>query len=106
MTKYNMYLYDNESMIGKFKTKGDDMEEVYKSFGSKIVRNGFENGYTIPMQILKYQTFIKSINKQKDNCEKIRASDLYMYLSCYCALYKLNGLQNNNDHMFLKVKHR
>ena len=38
MTTYNMYLYDNESMIGKFKTKGDDMEEVYKSFGAKIVR--------------------------------------------------------------------
>ncbi len=100
---YKLYLYnDNEDIIGKYTTKGDDMEKVYQTFGARIIRQGFKSGMSIPQQIITYQEYIKVINKQKENCEKIRASDLLMYLSCYCALYKFKTIEG--DHMFLKIK--
>lgn len=104
MKQYNLYLHHGENIMGKYKVRGDDMEKVYQSFGAKVIRQGFERGVSIPQQIAKYQSFMKAIQKQKDNCEKIRASDLYIYLSCYCALYKFHAIEE--DHMFLKIKHR
>jgi hypothetical protein len=101
---YNLYLHHGDYTMGKYKVRGDDMDKVYQCFGAKIIRQGFEYGVSIPQQIKKYQSFMKAIQKQKENCEKIRASDLYMYLSCYCALYKFHAIEE--DHMFLKIKKR
>ena len=99
---YRLYLYDNDIVIGKFKTRTDDMDLIYKEYGEEIILNGLRKKFSIEQQTNKYKSFIEAINKQKSNCEKIRASDLYMYLSCYSALYKFN--QVNDDHMFFKKK--
>jgi hypothetical protein len=101
---YRLYLYENDIIIGKFKTRTDDMDLIYKEYGEEIILDGLRKGFCIDKQIDKYKLFIEGINKQKSNCEKIRASDLYMYLCCYSALYKFNKV--SEDHMFFKKKKR
>ena len=99
---YRLYLYDNDIVIGKYKTTTDDMTLIYKEYGEEIILDGLRKGFSIEQQTTKYKIFIEAIHKQKSNCQKIRASDLYMYLSCYSALYKFN--KEDDDPMFFKVK--
>lgn len=99
---YRLYLSDGDVTIGKYKTKTDDMDLIYKEYGEEIIVDGLRKGFSIENQTIKYKLFIEAIHKQKRNCQKIRASDLYMYLSCYTALYKLN--KETDDPMFFKIK--
>ena len=102
MTKYNMIIFDGDVVVGKYKTKTNDMDLIFKDCGEEIVRDGFKQGINMETQINMYKTFIEEINKQKRHCQKIRHSDFYIYLSCVCALYKFN--QETDDILFLKCK--
>lgn len=102
MTKYNMYIFDGDVVIGKFKTTTDNMDLIFTEFGEKIVRDGFNQGFNVATQIDMYNVFINEIHKQKRHCQKIRHSDFYIYLSCVLALYKFN--QETCDFLFLKCK--
>jgi|TARA_R110001632_G_scaffold114922_1_gene226379 hypothetical protein len=102
MTKYNMYLFDEEKIIGKYKTRTDDMNLIFTEFGEKIVMDGFKQNINIKTQIDMYKTFIEEINKQKKHSQKIRCSDFYIYLSCFSALYKFN--EAPDDVIFIKCK--
>jgi len=99
---YRLYLFDGDVSIAKFKSTTDDMDLVYKECGEQLILDGFKQGINIENQSKMYQMFIDKIKKQKSNCQKIKASDFYMYLSCYSALYKFN--KETDDPMFLKIK--
>jgi len=101
---YRLYLSDGDVTIAKFKTRSDDMNLVYKEYGEEIILQGLRKGFTIEQQVKKYKLFIEAIHKQKRNCYKIRTSDLFMYLSCYSALYKFN--EEMDTPMFLKIKNK
>tara|TARA_R110002096_G_scaffold137433_2_gene290844 strand:- start:177 stop:494 length:318 start_codon:yes stop_codon:yes gene_type:complete len=100
---YTLYLFYNDIQIGKYKMIGDDFNKLYKSFGERILREGFMNGKDIKTQTKTYKQLCDTIYKQKNNCEKIRASDYLMFLSCYINLVKFN-LIDYNDFIFLKNK--
>lgn len=102
MTKYKMYLFNDEKIIGKYKTTTNDMNLIFKEFGEELVRDGFKQNINIKKQIEMYKTVIEEINKQKRHSQKIRHSDFYIYLSCFCALYKFN--EETEDVLFLKCK--
>jgi len=99
---YRLYLTNDKYTICSFKCTGDSMEDCYNEYGKDLVENGLKQGYSIQSQKEKYNLFISAINKRKENCYKIRASDLFMYLACYCSLYKFNEMDDN--HFFLKLK--
>ena len=102
MTKYKMYLFNDNKIVGKYKTTTDDMNLIFTEFGEEIVRDGFKQKINIKTQIDMYKNFIEVIDKQKRHSEKIRHSDFYLYLSCFCALYKFN--EETDDVLFLKCK--
>jgi len=102
MTKYNMYIFDGDTLIGKYKSTTDDMNLIFKDCGEEIVRDGFKQGINIEKQIDMYKIFIEEINRQKRHSEKIKQSDFYLYLSCVSALYKFN--QETDDILFIKCK--
>lgn len=105
MTKYYLHLDYEDLYIAKFKVKTSDMNLVYQEVSEHIIKDGFKRGFNIQQQISKYKTFCDTIYKQKRNCEKIRASDFLMFLSCYVALHKFNQIKDK-DYMFLKLKKR
>lgn len=101
---YRFYIFDNNNIICKYKVKTNNIEDIYKTHGKYLMENGMKLGYTLKSQIEKYEDYINAVNKRKDNCYKIRASDLLMYLSCYCCLNKLNMMDDN--HFFVKIKNK
>ncbi len=105
MTKYYLHLDYNDLYIAKFKTTTDDFNSIYKEVSEHIIKDGFKSGFNIHKQINKYKSFCDEIYRQKQHCEKIRASDFIMFLSCYFALCKLNQIKDT-DYMFLKIKKR
>ena len=100
---YTLYLFYKDIQIGKYKMIGDDFNKLYKSFGERILREGFMHGKSIKDQSKTYTLLCNTIYKQKINSEKIRASDYLMFLSCYINLVKFN-LIDYNDFIFLKNK--
>lgn len=101
---YRLYLINEnyEKSICNFKCIGNSMEECYNEYGKQLVENGLRAGHSIQSQIKSFKLFMWAIHKRKDDCYKIRATDYLMYLSCYCALYKFNEM--NDNHFFLKIK--
>lgn len=92
---YKLYIFNDEDIICTFKFKQKNMEEVYNKYGKNLVESGLKTGYSISIQTLKYKKFINEINKRKRHCNKIRKSDLHLYLNIYSALWKFNQIEDN-----------
>ena len=105
VNEYYLYLYYQEDFIAKFVTKTDDILLVYKDFGEDLVIASMIKNIKLNEQIKDYENFIKNINKMKSNCEKIRRTDFFIYLSCFTILYKLNQ-DTIVDYLFIKKKKR
>lgn len=101
---YYLYLFYKDFRIGKYKCTIDDIDLIYEDVGKNMILDGFQKGYNIDKQIEKYKIFMEQLHKQKINCEKIRASDIYLYLSSFMALYKLNNDLDETDYFFLKLR--
>ena len=102
---YNLYIYHNDIFLAKFKTTTNDMSKLNKYLSEDLIRGGMEKGYTIPYQILVHYQFAEMIAKQRENCQKVRASDLMMLLHSQMALHRF-GKKDTNDFLFLKKKVR
>ncbi len=105
VNEYYLYLYNHEGFIAKFVTKTDDILLVYKDFGEDLIIASMIKNIKLHEQIKDYQYFIKNINKMKSNCEKIKKTDFFIYLSCFNILYKLNQ-DTIVDYLFIKKKKR
>jgi len=105
VNEYYLYLYYQEDFIGKYVTKTDDIYLIYKDFGEELIMASMIKNIKLHEQIKDYQHFIKNINKMKSNCEKIRKTDFFIYLSCFTILYKLNQ-DTIVDYLFIKKKKR
>ncbi len=103
MKKYKLHLYYKNELIGKYNTRTDDWNDMYNEMTYAIIKQGFQSGHTIPQQIKKFKIYCEAIYKQKINCEKIRHSDFYMFLTCYFALVKYNIISTDNF-IFIKKK--
>ena len=102
---YNLYIYHNDIFLAKFKTTTNDISKLNKYLSEDLIRGGMEKGYTIPYQILVHYQFAEMIAKQRENCQKVRASDLMMLLHSQMALHRF-GKKDTNDFLFLKKKVR
>ena len=103
MTPYYFHLDYNDLYIAKFKVYTNDINVIYKRFSEKIIKDGFKRGVSLHQQMERYKLFCDKIYKLKDHCRKIRASDFFMFMSCYCALVKFNYIKPH-EYMFLKSK--
>tara|TARA_R110001599_G_scaffold348736_1_gene576263 strand:- start:401 stop:760 length:360 start_codon:yes stop_codon:yes gene_type:complete len=100
---YNLYIYHDNIYIGKFKTTTNDMTKLNKYLSEDLIRGGMQKGFTIPYQILIHNEFAEMIRRQRINCEKVRASDLMMFLHSQMALHRF-GQKSTDDFLFLKKK--
>jgi len=100
---YNFYCYYKDLRIGKYKCQGDNIEELYSRMSKPIIMDGFKNGKDWKLQVKVFQLYCDGIAKQVDRCEKVRASDFLMFLSCYIALVKYNKIPDT-DYLFMKIK--
>ncbi len=105
VNEYYFYLYNDEEFVAKFETKTDDILLIYKDFGEDLIIASMIKNIKLHEQIKDYQYFIKNINKMKSNCEKIKKTDFFIYLSCFNILYKLNQ-DTIVDYLFIKKKKR
>lgn len=105
MKEYKLHVYFKNELIGKYDTRSDDWNDLYNIMSYATIKEGFQSGNSIQQQIEKFKLFCEAIYKQKINCEKIRHSDFYMFLSCYLALVKYNIISPDNF-IFIKKKKR
>lgn len=61
-----------------------------RDIGSKLILDGFKQGYDVKKQIAVYIEFINKIQKTK--LYKLTEADKRYYISCVLALYKLEIL--------------
>ena len=102
---YKLYLWHKNERMCKFNVEGDDPEKVYDCYSKKLIINGFKNNIDVKKQVLIMKKLMYELYQQKINCQKIRASDLLMYLSCFFAVRKLDEMDTDNF-IFLKVKNK
>ena len=102
---YWLYIYHNDIYLGKFKTIDDDLHKLSKYLSEDIIRSGMKKGYTISHQIILHTAFADMIAKQRQNCQKVRASDLRMLLSSHMSLLRFGAISADNF-LFLKKKLR
>ena len=103
--RYKLYLHNNDILIYKCIIWTNDIMEIANHYGTPLIEKGLRNGVNLWQQINILNLFMKGIYKQKINCYKIRKTDLDMYLASYCALLKLNRIENpHNDLIILKIK--
>ena len=68
--------------------------QYYLDIGSHLVLDGFKNGYDVKKQI---QVYIAAINTyQNTKLYKLTDADKEYYVSCVCALWKLEILDPDN----------
>tara|TARA_S200002703_G_scaffold153436_1_gene155013 strand:+ start:1309 stop:1707 length:399 start_codon:yes stop_codon:yes gene_type:complete len=66
----------------------------FKDIGSKLILDGFKQGYDVKKQI---QVYIAAINTyQKTKLYKLSEADKEYYISCILALWKLDILDPDN----------
>ena len=101
---YTQYIFHNDTLMSKFKTKGDSLEDMFNSHCKPILLNAMKR-QNVPLhkQIHTYEEYCKTIEKQKFNCYKIKVSDLLLYTTCYCSLVKF-GRRDPHDCIFIKNK--
>lgn len=100
---YWMYIYHNDIYLAKYKTKDDNLEKLSKYLSEDIIRGGMEKGYKISHQIKLHTHFADMLVKQKQDCKKIRASDLRMFIHSHMSLYRFGAISSDNF-LFLKKK--
>ena len=100
---YWMYIYHKDQYLAKFKTKNDNLKELSKYLSDQIIRSGMEKGYKIYHQIFLHTHFADMIEKQRQNCQKVRKSDIDMLLHSHMSLYRF-GANSSYDFLFLKKK--
>jgi len=101
---YNLYVWWNDTLISDFTTIGDDPQGIYTEFSDGLLRAGLKQGLKLQSMKLHLIEFCDKIYKQKINCEKIKATDHFAFLSAYFALHKLNHKDTFDNYMFLKIK--
>jgi hypothetical protein len=104
MTKYNLYLHDEDTLILKYKVWTDDVMKLYNQLAKPCLVNALRKGFSLEFQAENYERYMKNIQKRKFDCYKIRRTDIELYLCCYLALYKMKKLKSYNDMMILKIK--
>jgi len=100
---YKLYLYYKDIRISKWNTIGDDWEEVYNEYSKDLIVKGFRGGVNMKSQIKTSKLFLDLLHERKVNCEKIKASDLIIAMSCYFLLVKFKEIDTDNF-LFLKKK--
>ena len=100
---YWMYIYHKDQYLAKFKTKDDNLQRLSKYLSDQIIRSGMEKGYKISDQIKLHTHFADMIAKQRQNCQKVRASDLQMLLHSHMSLLRFGAI-SSDDFLFLKKK--
>lgn len=103
-TNYNLYLFYNDTYICSNQTVGDDWEKVYNQMSLKVIKECMEIN-NFKHIITTCTAFCDKIEKQKRHCEKIKITDLMMFISCYFILYKFQKIDSCNF-MFLKRKNK
>ena len=101
--KYLFYCYYNDIRVGKYKVDGDNFNELYQVMGKPLIMDGFKKGINCKLQCMGYKIFCDKIAKQVERCEKVRASDYLLFLSCYVSLVKYNKI-NDTEYLFIKRK--
>tara|TARA_R110002020_G_scaffold311311_1_gene526961 strand:+ start:1125 stop:1463 length:339 start_codon:yes stop_codon:yes gene_type:complete len=104
MTTYTQYIFHNDILISKFKAKGDSLEDMFNIHCKPMLLNTMKrHNISLHKQIDTYEEYCNTIEKQKFNCYKIKASELLLYNTCYCSLVKF-GKRDPQDCIFLKNK--
>ena len=102
---YKLYLWHKNERMCKFNVLDNDPDKVYDCYSKKLIINGFKNNIDVKKQVLIMKRLMDELYQQKINCQKIRASDLLMFLSCFFAVRKLDEMDTDNF-IFLKVKNK
>tara|TARA_R110000803_G_scaffold182404_3_gene244736 strand:+ start:5028 stop:5399 length:372 start_codon:yes stop_codon:yes gene_type:complete len=102
-TYYKLYLFYENELVGNYPTTIDNWETLYETYSKQVILNGYKANINYKLQIKVLKDFMEVIAKQKRNCEKIKASDYIMFLSCFFALLKYNEI-DSSDYIFLKIK--
>ena len=100
---YNLYIYHNDVYLGKYKTVTNNLQKLSKDLSEDIIRDGMKRGFKINQQIQLHTHFADIIAKQRENCQKIRASDLRMLIHSQMSLYRFGSVPSTNF-LFLKKK--
>jgi hypothetical protein len=103
MRLYNLYLFYDNILIGKFTTKTDNINHIYEEYSKDLIINALQRNIKIHNQIKLYGDYCKQIAKQTDHCYKIKMSDFILFLGSYFSLVKFNQIPNT-DYLFLKKK--
>ena len=75
-------------------TKSKGIDFYKEEIGSHLILDGFKNGYDVKKQI---QVYIAAINTyQNTKLYKLTDADKEYYVSCVCALWKLEILDPDN----------
>ena len=86
-----IFYHKNLKPFAQEKSKGIDF---YKNIGYHLILDGFKNGYDVKKQIAVY---IQAINTyQNTKLYKLTDADKEYYVSCICALWKLEILDPDN----------
>jgi len=103
MVRYNLYLFYNNLLVGKFHTTTDNINHIYEEYSKELIMNALQRNINIEKQIKLYGAYCKQIAKQKDHCYKIKISDFLLFLGSYFSLVKFNKI-SSTDYLFLKKK--
>jgi len=93
---YWMYVYHKDIYIAKFKTKDSNLLKLSTYLSQDMIISGMKKGYKISHQIILHTHFADMLAKQRLNCQKVRKSDLQMFLSSHMALYKFGAISSDN----------
>ena len=81
-----------------------DKEEEMIGFGGQVIREGLENGDSLPYQIERYRRCIRHLANKKKQGKKTHTDEHMFVLGAYCALMKMNQLVPCEDYIILKNK--
>jgi hypothetical protein len=103
MNDFKLYMYYKDQLLCKWDGEGNDWEEIYKQYSKPVMEQSLRSGVSLKKQLIISKTCVEHIYKQKINCYKIRASDLYILLAPYFMLVKF-GILSTDNFIFLKKK--
>lgn len=99
--KYNLYLYHNDIFIGKYGLVHNDINRLIQEYTQAFLVDAFRRGVSIEGQIRQLTKYCDKIAQMKNNCYKVKMSDLILFMNTAFCLFRYNQ-KSFNDFIILK----
>tara|TARA_R110001599_G_scaffold222685_3_gene421833 strand:- start:674 stop:1054 length:381 start_codon:yes stop_codon:yes gene_type:complete len=101
--KYNLYLYHNDVFIGKYGLMHNDINRLIKEYTQSFLVDAFRRGVSMKGQIRQLTEYCDKIAQMRNDCYKVKMSDLILFMNTAFCLYRYNK-KSFNDFIILKKR--